>query len=174
MHYFSIFFTKFKKLCVDFLRVWTKNPNCWEILRKFSKNLKIFLTQIVKNALFQHIFKKVNKQCVNFSRVLTKNTNCWEIFEKFLKIFDQNSIGKLNFYRFVEKLLLNTAPSEITSFFYNIFFRFGGGVPRSPTLATPLHSLATVDYLEERNCFPKGKCSDSPSKYLVAFRKKIF
>ena len=35
MHYFSISFQKLIKPCVNFSRVWTKNANCWEILRKF-------------------------------------------------------------------------------------------------------------------------------------------
>ena len=35
MHYFSLFSAKFKKPCVNFSRVWTKNTNCWVILRKF-------------------------------------------------------------------------------------------------------------------------------------------
>ena len=34
------------------MRVWAKNTNCREILRKFSKILKRFLKKIAKNALF--------------------------------------------------------------------------------------------------------------------------
>ena len=34
-HYFSIFL-KFKKPCVNFLRVWKKNKNCWEIFNENS------------------------------------------------------------------------------------------------------------------------------------------
>ena len=54
MHYYNIFLKKIKK-GVKLLRVWTKNANCWEILRKFSKK---FLKKIAKNALFWDIFKK--------------------------------------------------------------------------------------------------------------------
>ena len=39
MHYFSIFFTKFNKPCVKFLRVWTQNAiwgNFLETFQKFS------------------------------------------------------------------------------------------------------------------------------------------
>ena len=44
MHYFCIFFKYLNKPCVDLLRVWTKNANFWEILRKFWKFLmKILL-----------------------------------------------------------------------------------------------------------------------------------
>ena len=54
-------------------------------------------------------------------------------FEKILKTFDKNSIGKLNFQRVLEKLLLKIEPSEITPFFYNNSFDFGGGdVPCVP------------------------------------------
>ena len=35
MHSFRIFFTKFNKQCVKFLRFWTKKAKCWENLRKF-------------------------------------------------------------------------------------------------------------------------------------------
>ena len=58
-------------------------------------------------------------------------------FGKLMKISDENSIEKLNFYlifififrKFVTKL----EPSEITPFFYNNFFGFGwGNFPPSP------------------------------------------
>ena len=48
-------------------------------------------------------------------------------FQKILKFFGKNSFEKLNFYLFLEKLWLKIEPSEITSFFYNNFFNFGGG-----------------------------------------------
>ena len=38
MHSSSIFFKSVNKLCVNFLRLWTKNPNCWEILKFFDEN----------------------------------------------------------------------------------------------------------------------------------------
>ena len=66
---------------------------------------------------FSIFFKKLTN-CVNFSRV-GRRTQIVGNFEKFLKIFDKNSIGKLIFYRFLEKLLLKIEPSEITLFFYN-------------------------------------------------------
>ena len=49
--YFSIFFEKVNKPCVNFLRVWTKDY-LLEILRKFSKLMKNCHEKIVKNALF--------------------------------------------------------------------------------------------------------------------------
>ena len=54
-------------------------------------------------------------------------------FEKILKFFDENSIEKLNFLFFIffENLLLKIELSEITPFFYNNFFGFGGISPLS-------------------------------------------
>ena len=52
-----------------------------------------------------------------------------ENFEKFLKFLDKNSLEKMNFYLFLEKLLLKIEPSEITSFFYNNLFNFVGTFP---------------------------------------------
>ena len=55
MHYFSRFFTKFKKLCVNFFARLDETDKLLETLRKFSKifeNFKNFLQKIVMNALF--------------------------------------------------------------------------------------------------------------------------
>ena len=47
MHYISIFFKIFNKPCANFSRVWTKNANCWEILKTVDENsiekLNIFI-----------------------------------------------------------------------------------------------------------------------------------
>ena len=63
-------------------------------------------------------------------------------FEKILKFFDENSIEKLNFlfffifiFYFFENLLLKIELSEISPFFYNNFFGFGGGSPFPPGYA---------------------------------------
>ena len=55
-------------------------------------------------------------------------------FEKILKFFDENSIEKSNLFIFIffENLLLKIEPSEITPFFHNIFFGFGGVSPLFP------------------------------------------
>ena len=55
-----------------------------------------------------------------------------------LKIFDENSIEKLDFNLFLGKLLLKIEPSEITSFFYNNFSGSGWGVEPANPLLTPL------------------------------------
>ena len=54
--------------------------------------------------------------------------------------FDENSIEKLTFYLIfiLENFLLKIEPSEITPFFYNNFFRFGGIFP----LSLPGYALA--------------------------------
>ena len=52
---------------------------------------------------------------------------------KFLENFenhdDENSIEKLHFLLFLENLLVKIEPSEITPFFYNNSFGFGGRIP---------------------------------------------
>ena len=69
-------------------------------------------------------------------------------FEEILKIFDENSIEKLNFFIFYFYLLyvgnfflLKIDPWEITPFFYNNFFGFGGGRFSPFPLATPLRTI---------------------------------
>ena len=43
IHYFSTFSKYLIKLCVNFWRVWTKNSNSWESLRKLWNSLMKFL-----------------------------------------------------------------------------------------------------------------------------------
>ena len=96
---------------------------------------------------------KFEKPSVNFSRVWTKKTNCWESL-KILKFFDKNPLEKLNFYLFLEMLLLKIEPSEITSFFYNNFFNFGGGTFPAFPLPAPLF----FDYLLKMFKWSTLKC----------------
>ena len=65
--------------------------------RRMFENFQESLKKIEENALFEYIFRKYLTTCANFSRIWTKNPNGLEIFEKILKIFDENSIEKLNF-----------------------------------------------------------------------------
>ena len=83
MHYFSIFFKKVNKPCVNFSRVWTKNTNFWKILRNFRNFSKNFLTKLQKIHYFCIFFKKISKPMRSFFAVWTKNTNCWEILINF-------------------------------------------------------------------------------------------
>ena len=95
---------------------------------------KIFLGKLLECIIFAYFSKKIIKPGVNFSQRLDEKHKFFEIFEKFLKIFDENSIEKLNFLLFLENLLLKIEPSEISSFFYNSFFSFRGISPFSPWL----------------------------------------
>ena len=52
---------------------------------------------------FRLFCKEITKPCVKFSHGWKKNTIGWGNFEKILKIFDENSIAKWNFYLFLGK-----------------------------------------------------------------------
>ena len=69
-------------------------------------------------SIFSTKFKKI--QHYFFAR-LEEKYKWLGNFEKTLKFFNKNLLEKLNFYLFLEKLLLKIEPSEITSFFYNNF-----------------------------------------------------
>ena len=81
-------------------------------------------------------------------RVFGRKTQFVGNFEQILKIFDENSMEKWNFYFIFifiqDNLLLKIEPSEITPFFFNNFFGFGGGGFPLPRLATPLLSIDSV------------------------------
>ena len=122
-------------------------PRTAENFRNFAKK---FPKEIAKNVVFSPILQKnISKPCVNFSSVWTQNTIVWGKIEKSLNVFDENSMEKLNFFLFWEILLLKIESSELTSFFYNDFFLFGGGrfeAPNPPPpLRTPLASATTID-----------------------------
>ena len=126
MHYFRRFLKKIKNLRCLFARLDEKH-NSGKLLRKLWKFEK-FRKKIAKNSLFYPIFNKILETLRNISRVWTKNTNCWKNFQKFLKIFDKNSIENMKFSLLLEKLMRKLEPSEITSFFSNKFFHFGGSL----------------------------------------------
>ena len=61
MHYFSIFIKYVNKLRVNFLLVWTKNANSWEILTIFDENSieklnVVFGKFVTKNRAFGTIY----------------------------------------------------------------------------------------------------------------------
>ena len=139
---------EFNKPCINLWRVWTKNTNCWEILRKFSKN---FFRNLWKCFILAY-FSRFNKPMRLFFAVWTKNTNCWEILRKFWKFLMTIQLKNCILLWFLENLLLKIEPSEITPFFYNNFFGFGGGggFPPPPKSAYGSHaSLAEI-----RRCRP--------------------
>ena len=82
---------------------------------------------MAKNAVFSPIWQRNFKTMRSIFGRFDEKHNSLGNFEKFLKIFDENSMEKLNFSIFWENLLLKIETSEITSLFYNNSFRFGGG-----------------------------------------------
>ena len=80
------------------------------------------------------IAQKLQNQCIKFSRVWTKNTICWGNFEKILKLFDENSIEKLNLYLFFGKFVAKNRNFGNNIIFLQQFFpvRGGGSNPQTP------------------------------------------
>ena len=90
---------------------------------------------MAKHAVFSPILQNNFKTTRSIFAPLDETHNCLGNFEKFLKIFDENSMEKLNFFSiFWDNSLLKIETSEITSFFYNIFSGSGGF---KPTLTPP-------------------------------------
>ena len=86
MHYFSRLFTKFKKLCVDFLRVWTKNTNYWKFWENFRNFSKVFFGKLLKCINVADISKHLTNHVLIFWAFGRKN-NLQNIFEKISKNF---------------------------------------------------------------------------------------
>ena len=139
MHYFSIFFEKFNKPCVNFLRVWTKKTIYW----KFWDNFWKFSSE---NCLKCIVLADFSNKLTNYALIFCEFGQTqivgkfWENFE----IFWWTIYRKIEFFIlfififiFFENLLLKIELSEITPFFYNNLFGFGGISSLSP-LATPL------------------------------------
>ena len=124
-----------------------ENTNCWEILRKFSKIVKEFLKKIAQ--FLAYFSKNLTNHALIFC-AFGRKTHMLGNSEKILKVFDETSIEKLNIYFIcicsLENLLLKIEPSEITPFFCNNFFGFGGGriFPLPP--ATPLTSWQILKF----------------------------
>ena len=110
--------------------------------RRIFENLqKIPEENWKKCCIFAYFATKISKPFAKFSRVWTKNTIVWGNFEKILEIFDKNSMENCIFIYFWENFLLKIETSEITSFFYNNFFRLGGvWTPLTP----PAYATASV------------------------------
>ena len=73
MHNFRIIFEKFKKPCITFWRVWRKNTNCLEILRKswkFSKNL---FRKFRKSFILTYFSKDLTNHALSFRAFGRKN-----------------------------------------------------------------------------------------------------
>ena len=98
---FSIFFKKFNKPSIRFLRVWTKNATCRIFLRKFSEENceRIILAYFSKN-LTNHAFKF----CA-FGRTTQFLGNFEKIFESFSKNFFKKFLKMHYFCIFLNKIL---------------------------------------------------------------------
>ena len=80
----SIFFKKFNKLSIQFLRVWRKNAICRKFLRKFSEEnckkciILAYFSKILTNPAFKFCAFRRKTQCAgnfreNFPKKLMKN-----------------------------------------------------------------------------------------------------
>ena len=122
---------KFNKPWVNFWLVWTKNTKCWEILRKCSKIFKKFIQKFVKMLYCSIFFKRFNKPMRSFFAIWTKKHKLLGNFEK--KIFDENSIEKLNFIMIFGIFVTKNRAFGNNTIFLQQFFRLrGGGFPLPP------------------------------------------
>ena len=86
----------------------------------FENLQKNFRKKFQKCCIFAYFAKKFQNQFVKFSRVWTKNAIVWGNMEK---MFDENSIEKLNIYLFLGKFV-----AKNTNLGNNIIFvHFSGG-----------------------------------------------
>ena len=123
------------------------------------------LTRIIVMKIINRLKNFVLKSFMDFRQRL-KKVKLLGNFEKILKIFDENSTEKLNFYFiFIFNLIFNfifrkfvtkIEPSEIKPVFYNKFFGFGGGgFPPFP----PGYALAFLSIIM---CSFDSYCSSAP------------
>ena len=84
------------------------------------------MSKICKIQYFRLFWRIILKLCVKFSRVWTKNTIRGGNFEKILKIFDENSIEKLNFYLFLGKFVAKNRAFGNNIIFLQQCFLVGG------------------------------------------------
>ena len=133
-HYFRMFSKNLIKHAFVFRAFGLKT----QFVGRFWENFENFPKKIANMHYFCIFFKKLTNHSLIFCS-FGRNTQFLGNFEKILKICDENSIEKLNFYFIfiLETLLIKIEPSEITPFFCNIFSVSGGGVAPSP-VATPL------------------------------------
>ena len=88
IHYFCIFFKKNNKPCVNFFRVWTKNANCWEILKIFDEN---YIEKL--NFYFIFIFNFIFGKFVTKNRAFGNNTSFLQQFFRFRGDFPPSPPG---------------------------------------------------------------------------------
>ena len=81
-HYFCIYIfqKEFSKPFVNFLRVWTKNSNCWEILTKFRNFLMNILLKNWIFILFYFLFYFIFRKFVTKNRAFGNNISILQHF----------------------------------------------------------------------------------------------
>ena len=99
-------------------------PRTPENFRKLKK--KNSRRKLKKRCIFAY-YAKNSKPCVKFSRVWTKNTIVWGKLEKILKISDENSMEKLNFYLFLGNFVAKNRTFGNNIIFLQQFFPVRGG-----------------------------------------------
>ena len=95
MHYFCIFFKKFKKPCVNFLRLWTKNTMYWKFWENFRKLLNMHYFSIFSKDFRNHAF---------IFRAFGRKHNLLEIFEKIFENFHKNIAKNAFFLHIFQKI----------------------------------------------------------------------
>ena len=140
MHYFCIFSKGFKKLCINFSRVWTKNTNSCEIskgLIKFSNDFLRILFQIIHLA---YLSEKVTIPALIF-HAFGRKPRIVEKFSENFESFDENKQTNFEFLiNFVIFLTKNRAFGN-NIIFLQQFLSVSVGFPPFPPLATPLDGL---------------------------------
>ena len=118
-----------KKPCFSFCAFRRKT----QFIGNFEKVLESFSMVFSRKLLKMHYLSIFSKDLTNhalFFRAVDEKRKFFGNFEKILKTFDEHSIEKnfyfFNIFLFLENLLLKIEPSEITPFFYNNIFGFGG------------------------------------------------
>ena len=143
MHYFSTFFKRFSKPCVNFLRVWRKTQFIGNSERTFDSFKKIFLKNLRKCIILAYFSKHLTNHSMIFRafgpkcKLLGNFENSWWKFHRKIEVF---------IFYFFENLLLKMEPSEKNTIFLQQFFRFRGG-DRFPPFPHPAYALALHMYV---------------------------
>ena len=90
---------------------------------------------------FRIFFEKIKNSVLKFPHIWTKHTICRGNFDKTLKIFDENSIEKLNFYQVLGRVVAKKwALGNNISFLQQFFPVRGGGLKPLSPMRRPLLS----------------------------------
>ena len=131
MHYFSIFFTKFKKPRVDFLRFGRKR----QFIGNFEKTFENFQNFSSENCLKCIILAYFSNKLTNyalvfcaFGRQMQIVGKFWENFEIFWwKFYRKIEIFNFLLFYYYRKFVTKNIAFGNKPVFYNNFFGFGGG-----------------------------------------------